>query len=86
MYEELIEAPEEILEHPANELEFDNVCFYRIAEDLEFCMKHHHGNLDKLPEYLYIMLINILNNGGVPYIDNVCQMVENNKEKTRLKC
>ena len=50
MYEELIETPEEMLEYPANELEFDDVCFYRIAEKLEFCMKHHHGNLDKLPE------------------------------------
>lgn len=78
----LIETPEEYIEYPANELEFDDVCLYPTAESLEICMKHHHGNLDKLPEYLYIMLIKILDNGGIPYINNSNQMVENDKEKT----
>lgn len=82
MYTESIERPEEILEYPANELDFDDVCFYRIADNLEFCMQHHHGNLDKLPEYLYTMLIKIFDNGGLPYIGNVSQMIENDKEKT----
>lgn len=82
MYKEPIETPEESLEYPANELDFDDVCFYRIAENLEFRMMHHHGNLDKLPEYLYIMLIKLLNNGGIPYINEISQMVENDKEKT----
>lgn len=82
MYQEPIETPEETLEYPANELDFDDICFYRIAEDLEFCMQHHHGNLNKLPEYLYIMVINILNKGGIPYIDHNCQMIEDDKGKT----
>lgn len=82
MYLEPIETPEEVLEYPANELDFDDVCFYRIVENLEFCMQYHHGNLNKLPDYLYIMLMKILNKGGVPYIDDINQMVNNDKEKT----
>lgn len=85
MYEALIEPPEEYIEYPANELEFDSICFYAIAESLEICMKHHHGHLDKLPEYLYLMLIKILDNGGIPYIDEISQMVANDKEKTAKK-
>ena len=81
----LIETPEEYIDYPANELEFDDVCLYPTAESLEICMKHHHGNLDKLPEYLYMMLIKILENGGIPYIDDSQQMIENDKEKTAKK-
>lgn len=90
--EELIEpeeyiypTPEEYIEYPANELEFDDICFYLITEILEISMKQHHGNLDKLPEYLYTMIIKILNNGGIPYIDDVSQMVGNDKAKTAEK-
>lgn len=81
----LIETPEEYIDYPANELEFDDVCLYPTVESLEICMKHHHGNLDKLPEYLYMMLIKILDKGGIPYIDDSQQMIENDKEKTAKK-
>lgn len=77
-----IAKPENRLEFAANELEFDDVCFCWEAESLEVSLLHHHGNLDKLPEYLHTTLVNMLNNDGIPYIDNVSQMVENSKEKT----
>lgn len=82
MNSEWTESPEDTLDYAVNELAIDDVCFAWAAQDLEDSVRQHYGNLDKFPEYLHRLINNLLEKGGIPYVDGVSQMMEDSNEKT----